>query len=265
VDPTRSCCGVRLRRWEFVLNAEPADQLRLLDLQALDSRLDQLTHRARTLPEHEQLSQLQRRRADVDTLLIAARTEVSDIERQQAKADDDVEQVRARSARDQERLNSGAVTSAKDLEALQHEIATLARRQADLEEVELEVMERLEDAQRNLASLAAEAGELDASIAATTAQRDASIAGIQDEARTVGTERAGVVPTIPGDLLALYTKLRDSNGGIGAARLHRRRCEGCRMELNATELVRIKGAAADEVLRCEECRRILVRTEESGL
>mgnify|MGYP005817728247 CR=1 FL=1 len=253
------------RRGEPALNAEPADQLRLLDLQALDSRLDQLTHRARTLPEHEQLNQLTKRRADVDTLVIAARTEVSDIERQQAKADDDVDQVRQRAARDQERLDSGAVTSAKDLESLQHEIATLARRQADLEEVELEVMERLEDAQRHLATLQAEAEELDASLATVTAARDAAIAEIQAEARTVGTERVAVLPSIPEDLLALYTKLRESNAGIGAARLHRRRCEGCRMELNAADLLRIKDAAADEVVRCEECRRILVRTAESGL
>jgi predicted nucleic acid-binding Zn-ribbon protein len=252
-------------RREPTLNAEPAAQLRLLDLQALDSRLDQLTHRARTLPEHAAIDEVTRRRTDLHALIVAARTEVSDIEAQQAKADADVELVRARAARDQQRLDSGAITSAKDLEALQHELVTLARRQSELEDVELEVMERLEDAQRNLAEREAEEQELSARLSALEAARDEGLAAIKAEAGQVGADRAQALPTIPADLGALYAKLREQNGGIGAAALHRRRCEGCRMELTAVDLVRIKQAPADEVVRCEQCRRILVRTPESGL
>jgi predicted nucleic acid-binding Zn-ribbon protein len=255
----------RAVRKEHVLNAEPAAQLRLLDLQALDSRLDQLTHRARTLPEHAQIEESTKRRADLDALVVAAQTEISDIERLQAKADADVEQVRQRAARDQQRLDSGAVSSAKDLEALQHEIATLARRQSELEDAELEVMERLEDAQRHLGELTAERDQVAHTLADLTAARDAAIAELQTEARSVGAERAAVLSDVPEDLLTLYTKLREQNAGVGAARLHQRRCEGCRMELNPVDLGRIRDADADEVLRCEQCRRILVRTAESGL
>ena len=40
---------------------------------------------------------------------------------------------------------------------------------------------------------------------------------------------------------------------------------GCRLTLNASDLGIIAKAPADEVMRCEECNRILVRTGESGL
>jgi predicted nucleic acid-binding Zn-ribbon protein len=69
---------------------------------------------------------------------------------------------------------------------------------------------------------------------------------------------------MPEDLMALYERLREQKG-IGAALLRARQCGGCNMTLDASELSRIKAAPADEVIRCEECQRILVRTDESGL
>ncbi len=72
---------------------------------------------------------------------------MDDLERAQTKAETDVEQVRARSPQGPGAARSaGRVASSKDLENLQHEIASLARRQSDLEDAELEVMEKLEDA-----------------------------------------------------------------------------------------------------------------------
>ena len=81
----------------------------------------------------------------------------------------------------------------------------------------------------------------------------------------MGAQRAAVVPNVGEDLLAVYAKIRSSNGGIGAAELRQRRCGGCRLELNQVDLGRFREAPMDEVLRCEECRRILVRTAESGI
>ena len=78
-------------------------------------------------------------------------------------------------------------------------------------------------------------------------------------------ERARVLTEIPAELVTLYEKLRIDHNGVGAAALHQRRCEGCRMELTPVDIGRLRDAAPDEVLRCEECRRILVRTPESGL
>jgi predicted nucleic acid-binding Zn-ribbon protein len=245
--------------------AEPAAQLRLLDLQALDSRLDQIAHKRRTLPQLATITELEGRLAALRDRIVASETEVDDLERALAKAEADVEQVRVRAARDQELLASGRVGSAKDLENLQHEVASLARRQGDLEDAELEVMEKLEDARSALGVLTAERDGLRAQLETAESERDAAWADADRDAEWVGGERGKVSPEIPGDLLGLYEKLRADHSGVGAAALHQRRCEGCRMELTPTDLGRIREAAPDAVLRCEECRRILVRTPESGL
>ena len=247
------------------MNAEPAVQLRLLDLQALDSRLAQLDHRRRTHPAIVTITELDARLAALRDRVVAAETEVADLERGVAKAETDVEQVRVRAAKDQELLDSGRIGSAKELENLQREIASLARRQGDLEETELEVMERLEDARGALGELVAERDQLAAARDTAVAERDAAWAEGDRDREWVGGERLKVVAEIPSDLLALYDKLRADHEGVGAAALHQRRCEGCRMELTPTDIGRIRDAAPDAVLRCEECRRILVRTPESGL
>jgi len=247
------------------VSAEPAVQLRLLDLQALDSRLDQIEHRRRSLPALATIAEVESRLAALRDRIIAAETEVSDLERVLAKAESDVEQVRARSTKDQDLLLSGRVTSAKELESLQQEVASLARRQGDLEEDELEVMERLEEARAALGALTAERAGFTAQLDAAAAERDTAWAEGDRDREWVSGERATVLPDIPADLLTLYEKLRADHNGVGAAALRQRRCEGCRMELTPTDIGRIRDAAPDAVLRCEECRRILVRTPESGL
>jgi predicted nucleic acid-binding Zn-ribbon protein len=243
---------------EHPLKADPADQLRLLDVQALDARLDQLAHRRKTLPELAEVERLQAEIAELRDLTVAAETEVSDLEREVAKAESDVDAVRQRAARDRTRMDTGAVTSAKELESLQHEVDSLARRQGDLEEIELEVMERLDEAQSRASVLADE-------LSTVEARRDEQLTGIAKDVEFASGQRADTVSGVPADLLALYEKLRADHDGVGAAALGKRRCEGCRLELNATDLGRIRTAEPDEVLRCEECRRILVRTPESGL
>lgn len=196
---------------------------------------------------------------------MAARTEESDTAREQAKAEKDVEQVRQRAARDQQRLDSGLITSPRDLESLQSEIVSLARRQDDLETVVLEIMERQEAAQHRVKELAARSEEMEAEAAQASARRDAALADIDAEARSVRERRETAAGAIPDGLLKLYDTLRRQYGGVGAARLYQRRCEGCRLELNITELNDVRAAPADAVVRCENCRRILVRTPESGL
>ncbi len=199
------------------------------------------------------------------SLLVAARTESSDTAREQAKAEADVDQVRKRAARDQERLDSGLVTNPKDLSNLQSEIASLARRQDDLETVVLAVMERQEAAEARATELTASVTALETKEAELTGRRDASLADIGTEEDGIRKQREQIAADVPADLLKLYDKLREQQGGIGAARLYQRRCEGCRLELNITEVNEVRAAAADEVVRCENCRRILVRTPESGL
>jgi uncharacterized protein len=228
-------------------------------------RLSQLAHRRRSLPEHDEIESLTKDLVQVRDLLVAAQTEESDCAREQTKAEQDVDQVRQRAVRDQQRLDSGAVTSPRDLENLQREITSLAKRQGDLEDVVLEVMERRESAQNRAADLTERAGAVQGSIDDATARREAACEELDAQRDTAVKERAVVAESVPADLLKLYEKLREQQGGVGAARLYQRRCEGCQLELNITEINEVRAAASDAVLRCENCRRILVRTSESGL
>ncbi|WP_089101645.1 zinc ribbon domain-containing protein [Streptomyces hyaluromycini] len=247
------------------MNAAPADQIRLLDVQALDVRLQQLAHKRKSLPEHAEIESLTKDLTQLRDLLVAAQTEESDTAREQTKAEQDVDQVRQRAARDQQRLDSGAVTSPKDLENLQKEIVSLAKRQGDLEDVVLEVMERRESVQERVAELTERVGAVQGRIDEATARRDTAAEQIDAEVATVTKEREVIAGSVPEDLLKLYDKLRAQQGGIGAAKLYARTCQGCRQELAITELSEIRAAAPDTVVRCENCRRILVRTAESGL
>jgi hypothetical protein len=218
-----------------------------------------------TLPEHAALAELDQRVSVLRDQVVAVEAEESDLGRELAKAEGDVDQVRARAERDQKRLDAGQVSSPKELESLQHEIATLAKRQGDLEEIVLDVMERLESAQSRHAELAAQQDETRARVAELTASRDTATGEIDAEVTQLTAQRATQVASLDDALVTLYEKIRAQQGGIGAAELRQRRCGGCRLELNNVEIGRLRDAPDDEVLRCEECRRILVRTAESGL
>lgn len=237
----------------------------MLDLQDLDLQLDQVAHKRKSLPEHAALAELGKEKSVVDRELVTADTEVTDLKREQKKADSDVDQVRQRKARNQQRMDSGQVTSPRDLENLQHEIGSLDRRISDLEDAELEVMERLEAAEAVQAELQTRADAFAGRQAELEATRDAALKELDEQRATLGDKRATVAAEVPDDLITLYLKLRERNGGIGAAPLVGKRCMGCRMELAPSDLNKFKAAAADVVLRCEECSRILVRTPESVL
>lgn len=233
-------------------------------MQAVDTRLDQIVHRARSLPELVELAELEQRSAALRDELVGAQTSASDVQRELTKAEADVELVRQRSARNQTRLETGQ-GGHKELESLQHELASLQRRQSALEDAELEVMERLEILTGDVERLTAEREALQSRVDGATARRDRALAALDDERQQLVRQRVGMVAGLDEPLLALYEKVRESSGGVGAAVLRARRCEGCRLELNGQDLQRIRAAPADEVVRCEECRRILVRTGESGL
>ncbi len=190
---------------------------------------------------------------------------VDDTTAEQTKADADVEQVRARRERDQQRMDAGLIANPKDLERMQHELVSLAKRISDLEDVEIEVMERLETAQTELDATTAELEATQERIVVAQTSRDAGLAEIDAEVAEVSARREALAADLPADLLALYDKLRAAKGGVGASELRARRCGGCQLDITAADLAVIVKAPADEVVRCEECQRILVRTAESGI
>jgi uncharacterized protein len=247
------------------MKASPEAQLRLLELADLDAELGRLEHRRRSLPEHAELSELQERDRKLRDELATLQAREGDTKREQAKADADVEQVRTRIARDRARLDAGQVSSPRELENLQSEIESLIRRQSDLEDAELDVMERLEAVQARLKEATEERAGIAATAETLTARRDAALAEIGELSGKAADRRSVIVAEEPDDLVALYERLRAQHGGVGAAALRRGQCQGCHLTLNTVDLSAIRAAEPDEVLRCEECRRILVRTDESGL
>jgi predicted nucleic acid-binding Zn-ribbon protein len=246
------------------VNAEPADQLRLLDLQALDSKLDQLAHRRRTLPEIGALQALETRLGQLRDVHAVSAAADSDLAREQSKAEADVDQVRARAERDRKILESGS-GSAKDLENVQHELESLARRQADLEDVVLEVMEKVEASAARTAKLAADrtAVEADRERAAHALAQEQS--AVDKDAEFARSQREVVAKQVPAPLIAFYDKLRDQYDGVAVAAIVHRRCQACQIELDIAEVNAAKSAAPDTILRHDSCRRILVRTADSGL
>jgi hypothetical protein len=184
---------------------------------------------------------------------------------EQRKADADVEQVKSRRARNRERIDAGQVADPKQLQAMQHELETIERRISDLEDVEIDVLERLEAAQSSLEGLEVELGDLEGQVAEATAARDVAQEGIVQQQHEARGERETLAADIPAPLLALYDRLRAQLGGVGVGAIQHKRCGGCRLDIGAADLARMTAAPPDEVLRCEECNRILVRTHESGL
>jgi predicted nucleic acid-binding Zn-ribbon protein len=250
---------------EHPLKADPFAQLKLLDVQELDSQLDALAHQLATIPEAAAHAELSARRAEVDGAVRDLRVEVDDLTAEQKRADADVEQVKARRVRDQGMIDAGSVADPKALQRMLGEMESLQRRISSLEDVEIEVMERLEVAQASLEQHTADLAKLDSEIEALGHTRAHKARELDEKVAAVTAERKTTASGIPADLLALYEKLRIQKGGVGAAALRRRECSGCRLTLNPSDLASIATAPADEVLRCEECSRILVRTGESGL
>lgn len=144
-------------------------------------------------------------------------------------------------------------------------MVSLAKRQGDLEDVVLEVMERRESAQERVAELTERVSALQAKTDDATARRDAATAELDAETASVTKDREIVVGAIPADLIALYEKIRAKQGGVGAAKLYQKRCLGCQLELDLSEINEVKAAARDKVVRHENCGRILVRTADSGI
>lgn len=246
------------------MKADPEAQRRLLDLQEIDTTLAQLAHRRKNLPELAQLDKLAREISAQSDERVRAQVDVDDLDRDIAKQEREVDTVRQRLAKDRQRLDEGRLP-ARELTAIEHEVGALQRRQSDLEDVEIELMERREQAQAVLEAVQAR-------LTAAGAERDEverakaeKLAEIGREEEWKASARKPLVADLPADLVALYDKIREAGGGLGAALVRHGRCGGCRIELAGADRARVKSAAPDEVIRCEECRRIMVRTVESGL
>jgi predicted nucleic acid-binding Zn-ribbon protein len=246
------------------VQADPTEQQRLLDLAAEDVALTQLAHRRRTLPEEAAVETAAEAERGFAVDVVRAETEVADLDREQTRLEADVETVRQREDRDQKLIDSGSV-GAKEITGLQHELETLRRRQTDLEDQVLELMERREVADAALAAAREGREKAAAELERAVQLRDDALADIADATTRHEAARAAVAGQVSPPLLSLYDRVRTQTGTTGAALLKQRQCQGCRLELFGKELAAVGAADPAEVVRCDNCGRILVRTAESGL
>lgn len=242
------------------MKADPAVQRRLLDLAEADAELNRVEHRRRTLPELEQIGQAEGEvRAKRDELVVA-QTAFSDLDREVKRLENEVDQVRAREQRDRDLMAAGA--SAKQLEDLEHELQTLARRQGILEDEQLEVMEQREALETNVTKSREALAAAEERLADIQSRRDEALSDLEvAETRRRG-ERDLIAKALPADLAALYERIR-AQRGVAVGLLQGARCGACRIELDRTALAEVREAAADDVVRCEECGAILVRTGDN--
>jgi predicted nucleic acid-binding Zn-ribbon protein len=244
------------------LKAAPEDQALLLDLQAIDTKLQQLARRSEKLPEREAVEILTAKRTELERARAEQSGAVEDVRLELKRTEADVEVVQARVGRDTERLNSSA--SVKDVAALEQELQALGRRLSDLEDIELGVMETLEQREGELAATVAELAALASSITEATATRDAALAEIERERAHAAANRQTVAAKVPAELLALYEKQRERYG-TGASHLRGGVSSASGVALAATEMTKIRAAEPDDVILCPDSSAILVRTAESGL
>ena len=240
------------------MQASVAQQSLILELQSLDNEIMQANTKLKSLPEIEQLLHIDKRITTATDELAVVKAEADQIALELRRGEVDVETVTDRIKKDEARLASGNATP-KELEQLQHEVGTLKKRQESLEEIELEIMIRSD-------AITSRSNTLTTDLASLQTLKD-EISGrlktATDEINKVladkNTARNLVANQIEKPLLELYEKIRGNGGGVGAAALVGNKCNGCNLAINAVEMDRIKSLAKDELLRCEECRRILVR------
>jgi uncharacterized protein len=245
------------------VKADPAVQRRLLDLASVDAELARVTHRRRTLPEITEIAEAEQQVRTRQDALVAVETTLGDLDRDVKRQETEIDQVRAREERDRKLMQSGSV-GAKQLTDLEHELATLQRRQGVLEDDLLELMERREAVEADASFARVELDKARSTLEDAAGRRDQALADLESTETRRTADRSVMAKGFPDDLLKLYDRQREHRG-IGAALIQSRRCGACRIELDRNAVSKVKEAAADEVVRCEECGAILVRTAESGL
>lgn len=243
------------------MKSRPADQLLLLELASLDTDIRRADHVRRNPEQTARVQQLLAERQAQSSELTTLLGTRDDAKAELARIESDVVLVDARSSRDTARLATSV--NAKEAQGLEHEIASLAKRKSDLEDAELEIMERLEAADAAVAAQEAAIDAINAEGARLSAEGKEAVAAATAQVEAATRDRAAIAARVPADLLAMYENLATRSAGAGLLRA--RTCEGCRMVLSGTDVQALRQAAEDDVVTCPQCDCILVRTDESGL
>lgn len=240
-----------------MVTADVAQQKKLLQLQDVDTKLRQLLHKKANLPVIAEIAQAKTELQTTQSELATKQAELLTLQKSVKNLEVEVEQVNTKLEKDQKLLDAGG--SAKSAQAIVHDIATLKERRSNLEDEELELLEQLEEKQAEIIPLEAKVVTQQVTLAGLEEQKNQAEAEIKVTQDALNAERGGIENQIEPNLIALYSKIQNQAGGLAVVSLQGRSCGGCRLELNPIEVTRIKNAAENQVVRCEECGRILIR------
>jgi len=230
----------------------------LLEVQAHDTKLDQLRYQLENLPAREHRDAAAGALTDTEATLAAETVTRDDLARQQKRVDDEIELLKAKRQGFDTKLYSGSVTNPRELQDLQDEVDSLSRRISKLEDAELEIMEQVEPVEARVVELDSTVEQRRAVLDDAELRLTASDAEVRAAIDSEEAVRVTAADSVPEALLAEYQKLRSGLGGIGVARLTGSQCGGCHLTLSAMEAARMRKLPADELGHCEECGRILV-------
>jgi len=240
------------------MRAPVAEQQALLQLQVIDSAIASLLQRRANLPEDARLAELRTSKAAIDQLSAERDGALLSTRREQDRLEHDIDNLGRKADAEEARAAAGRVTSPKELTSIQAEVGGLRRRIATLEDELLERMETRETLEAELTELTERGQVAEGERTEVTAARDAALAGINRDLAARKAERAAVAPRVGEALGKLYDQIRARSGGVGAAALDGDTCQGCRVSISPVELRKLRELPADEVRRCENCRRIMV-------
>lgn len=229
---------------------------RILDLQAIDTALDRLTARRAELEAGEEVATARAAMEDAEGRLGEIRLALDSVVREQTRLEHEIETMNEKAAAEERRMYDGSVANAKELEAMQHEVANIKQRRSRAEDEVLEHMERREELEGRAAAAELEARALREGLESLGGESVLELERIEVELRERSAERERLVPGLDEELLELYEDLRRQKRGVGAAALVDGVCQACHEQLSAMELDRLK--RADGIKRCEHCRRIVV-------
>ena len=229
---------------------------RLLALQDVDTAIDRLRSRIRSLEEGGELATVRAEADAAEERLGELRLKIDELARDQERYEREIDSMTQKEHAEQTRMYDGSIVNAKELEALQHEISSVHKRLSDREDELLALLELREQ-------LEADATRAEQAAAALRVKATEAAGAAGEEQRRVETElsermaeRAAIAPDIEPEVLELYEDLRKLKKGIGAAELVDGVCQACHEQLSAVELDKLK--RGEGIRRCEHCRRILV-------
>ncbi len=246
----------------MALSAPPEVQARLLELADYDRAVTRAKATGAALSETLHIPSLTAAVEELRGRRHEAFVELEGIRSELSRAESDVAMVEKRIATDQERLEHTA--SAKDAQGLEHELQSLIGRRSDLEDIELAIMERLDEAQARESQIAGDLATAEEALADARSQEQTQSAELAAELARLASARADLVSALPADLVALYERQRERYGQ-GASHLRAGISSASGVALTESDIQAVRQAPADEVLLCPDSSAILIRTAESGL